>query len=216
MIGNINLYLLHASGLLDPLTDLIRAEFTNGMDKILEKLPVSDVDVCIYDSRRGVIPEIGIGGSARNAHLVFIKINPEFPDIEKSVAKRLKRTLAHELHHCMRWRNPGYGKTLLEELVTEGLACHFELEVDGGEPEQYCKALSDEDLTKFMKKAKNKFPSVDFSHGDWFFGSKEKGIPRWTGYSLGFKLVSDYLKMNPDKKASKLYATEAGEFSPIL
>ena len=81
---------------------------------------------------------------------------------------------------------------------------------------KYCKALSDEDLTKFMKKAKNKFPSVDFSHGDWFFGSKEKGIPRWTGYSLGFKLVSDYLKMNPDKKTSELYSTKAEEFLPIL
>ncbi|MEK9207401.1 MAG: DUF2268 domain-containing putative Zn-dependent protease, partial [Patescibacteria group bacterium] len=115
MVGNINLHLLNASGLLDSLSGLIEAEFTNGMDKILEKLPISDVDVCIYDSRRGVIPEIGIGGSAHNSHLVFIKINPEFPDIEKSVAKRLKRTLAHELHHCMRWRNSGYEKILLEE-----------------------------------------------------------------------------------------------------
>ena len=36
-------------------------------------------------------------------------IEDEFAKSTKTIREQLKRTLAHELHHCMRWRNPPVG-----------------------------------------------------------------------------------------------------------
>ena len=180
--------------------------------KISNKLPISDVDVAIYNNPRGIIPEVGIGGYAPNEHLVFVYLDSKFPNIKRVIREQLKRTLAHELHHCLRWRDPGYGKTLLESLVTEGLADHFDLEVNSGNPEPWCTALNVEEIVAFSKRAKIEYDNKNYDHRAWFFGSTEKGLPRWTGYALGFKLVENYLKINPAQKASELCAVKAEEF----
>lgn len=212
MKNNINLHLLNASGSFTSYKAEIEENFNKAINQITQKLPVTDVDVVISDSPRHVIPEIGIGGYAPNAHLIFISLDPKFPEFDKTITKELKRTLAHELHHTMRWRNPGYGTTLLEALVTEGLADHFDIEVFGEKPEPWCTALDKEQIKIYMKKAHKEFHNKRYAHGAWFFGSKEKGIPRWTGYTLGFALVGEYLQRNPDKKPSELYHINANEF----
>lgn len=52
-------------------------------------------------------------------------IEDEFAKSTKTIREQLKRTLAHELHHCMRWRNPGWaGYTLGFDLVKKYLAKH--------------------------------------------------------------------------------------------
>ncbi len=48
----------------------------------------------------------------------------------------------------------------------------------------------------------------------WFFGSDELGIPRWTGYSLGFKIVRGYLARNPGTKASALATAPPATLRP--
>ncbi len=209
---NVNLHILNASGLLSSVTKQIEDEFAKSLIKISDKLPISDVDVAIYNNPRGTISELGIGGYTPNGHLVFVYLDSKFPNIKRVIKEQLKRTLAHELHHCLRWRNPGYGKTLLEALLTEGLADHFDLEVNGGDLEPWCTALNREEIVAFIKRAKIEYDNKSYDHRAWFFGSKEKSIPRWTGYALGFTLVENYLKANPDKKASKLYAIKAEEF----
>lgn len=200
----------NVEGLL-PVAELIQGELNKSLNKILEKLPVSDIDIIISDDSKRIIPELGIGGYAPNDHQVFIYLNPQFPHLRETIQKHLKRTLAHELHHCMRWRSPGYGHTLLEVLVSEGLADHFDLEVNGGEAEPWCRALKAGEVAKFTEIARTEYFNRDYSHKAWFFGSKERGIPRWTGYTLGFKLVGDYLKSHPDQKPSTLYTTKAQE-----
>lgn len=41
-------------------------------------------------------------------------------------------TIIHELHHCSRSAGRGYGRTLLEALVSEALAQHFEADFREG------------------------------------------------------------------------------------
>src|SRR3989344_2722710 len=128
---NINTYILVGSGRLEPFTEKIKQKTDDSIAKISSKIPLSNLDIIIRDNPEAAIPEIGIGGYTPDGHTVFVNLNPEFRNIEKSINKELGRTLAHEINHAMRWRNPGYGKTLLEALVTEGLADHFDLEING-------------------------------------------------------------------------------------
>jgi uncharacterized protein YjaZ len=209
---NINLHLLNASGSLDAFIDDIKNNFPKAVDEISKKLDISNIDIVVYDNPLRVIPEYGIGGYSQNANLIFVSLDPKFPNLSKSIGQELKSTLAHEMHHCMRWREVGYGNTLLEALITEGLADHFDLEMYGRDPYPWDLALDKNQIEKFLKKAKAEFNNKDYDHTTWFFGSKNKNIPRWTGYSLGFKIVSDYLQKNPDKKSSSLYNTSAKEF----
>lgn len=208
---NIISHILLGSGKLTPYVDQIKREFDSAVDQIAQKIPITEVDVVIYDNPEGAIPEIGVGGYTPNSYLVFIYLDPQFSDFHNTITKELKRTSAHEMHHAIRWRNPGYGKTLLEALITEGLADHFDIEVNNESPEPWCTALSEEQIQDLLVKAKEEFNNKNYDHHAWFFGSAEKGIPRWTGYSLGFKLVESYLQKHPDKKPSTLYDAKAEE-----
>lgn len=210
---NITPHVLLGSGRLTPFAEEIKQEFNQAVAKIIKKLPVSNVDVVIYNNPEGAIPEIGIGGYTPNAHLIFVSLDTQFPNFKQAINKELKRTLAHELHHALRWKDPGYGKTLFEALITEGLAGHFDMEINNSnEPEPWDVALNEKQLKEIQTKAIKEHDNRNYNHSSWFFGSKEKGIPKWSGYTLGFNLVADFLKRHPDKKPSQLYNAKPENF----
>lgn len=98
---------------------------------------------------------------------------------------------------------------MFEALVTEGLADHFEIEVTGKNPQPWDTALTGKQVEKYLDLAQRELDHKNYNHHAWFYGSKEKHIPRWTGYSLGFRIVGEYLKKNPDRKPSRLYGVNA-------
>lgn len=114
--------------------------------------------------------------------------------------------------HLPRWlRGPGYGRTLGEAVVSEGLACHCEEEVTG-KKQPYMTALSDNDLHTYTALVKNQWKKEPYDHTEWFYNNTGKGIPHWAGYSVGYAMVGDYLKTHPTMKASQLYETPADDF----
>ena len=122
---HVRLHILNASGAFDPVASLIEDEFAKSTKTITTTLSISNVDVVVYDHPKGVIPEVGIGGYSPSAHLLFISLDAKSSTLTKTIREQLKRTLAHELHHCMRWRNPGWaGYTLGFDLVKKYLAKH--------------------------------------------------------------------------------------------
>ena len=209
---SINLHILNASGRLNDTSDQIEKEFHCAVDKISKTIPLSDTDIVIYDNPHGVIPELGIGGYTPSPHLVFIYIDPGFPNLSNMLSETFKRTLAHEMYHALRWKNPGYGKTLLEALITEGLADHFDMEINNCSPNLWDQALTEKQFRRMSIRVKKDYSNRNYNHNDWFGGSKKRGIPRWTGYSLGFHLVGEYLKNHSDKQPSGLYNIKAEEF----
>ena len=209
---NIVLHILNASGNLSSSANDIQLIFNNSIRKIVEKLPISNVDVIIADNSRGAIPEVGIGGRSLNPNLIFISINHSFPNLKKSIIEHLDRIIAHELHHCMRRIRPGYGKTLLEAMVSEGLADHFDYEINHKNPQPWTVALNKEQIKNMLEKAKVEFYSKRYDHQAWFFGRGNINIPRWAGYSLGFFIVGEYLKKYKSKKPSQIYNMKAEEF----
>ena len=210
MAVNIKLQLINRSSL-GELAELIENNFTQIIEKITDKIPVSDVIVSVFKDPKHTISEVGIGGYTPNANTLFVYLDVSHPNLNKHLVEELTATLAHELHHCLRWRNPGYGETLFEALITEGLADHFELEITKMKPRPWDKALSAKQIPEILKRAALEYDNKEYSHEDWFFGNKQRDLPRWTGYTLGFHLVSEYLK-NGTRKASELYDVSIEKF----
>lgn len=207
-MNNINIHILNSSGKLSSIEKKIKQTTEKGITRIVKTLPITDVDIVVVEDPQSAIPEIGIGGGTNNTNFVLISIDSAHPNLQTSLDTGLSRTLAHELHHAMRMRTIGYGESLLENAVSEGLADHFSMEVFGGKKSLWSDVKIN---SKIMEKAKKNFSKKDYGYYQWFFGWGGK-FPKWTGYTLGFNLVEEYLKKNPDKKPSTLYSEPAESF----
>lgn len=199
------------AGTLDRFEESIRVAIAEVLAEIEGKIVLPDVRIEINDDAKSAIPETGVGGYAPSADLLKIHIDPDFEGLEESIDTEIKSTLAHELHHCARWASIGYGNTLLEALVSEGLADHFDIEINGGAPKPWSTALAAAELEEVGKIAEKEFGNKEYSHPAWFFGADATHIPRWAGYSLGFVLVGKYLE-ETGKRASELVSESADSF----
>lgn len=155
-----------------------------------------------------------IGGSAYSPGGIDLTLDlfRQTPDHELRDA--ILRAVFHEFHHVLRWDGPGYGETLGEALVTEGLAQHFLHEVMDCEPEPWEQALSQAQLTELANTALQQFDDSGYDHSAWFFGTGEQ--PNWAGYSLGFWVVGQYLAREPGRTALGCAHTKAERFKACM
>lgn len=180
------------------------------LEYLKERFSISDVILHIEENPSKVIFENGVGGYTPDSNNIFLYFDSKNPNFEKDLELKIKSTITHEFNHAIRNRYFNWEEdTLLGAMITEGLADHFDIEVNGGEPKIWNTALSTEEIEEYLETAKEEFSSRDFDYGKWFFGSGY--IPRWTGYSLGFYLVGNYLKEN-NKKASEVTNQKAEDF----
>ncbi|WP_152045904.1 DUF2268 domain-containing putative Zn-dependent protease [Aureimonas psammosilenae] len=164
------------------------------------------VDVLIKQSKWGIIPELGLGGSCYEAHLVTIAVAPASENFAASMRNGdFGSTLAHELHHPLRHASTGYGATLGEAIVSEGLADHFATEVTGCKQPMWSNAAGLG--LDVVDQAKQELERVDYDHPAWFFG--RGSLPRWAGYAIGWELVSAYLARHPTETAGALASVNA-------
>jgi uncharacterized protein YjaZ len=209
------IHILKASGRLDPFISDINEVIEQTLKPIEEKINLQKVDIVVVDQPHGAIPEVGLGGYAPNKNLLYVYTDPARESFKEIIHKELPRTIAHELHHCARWGAVGYGESLFEALISEGLAEHFDIEVNKGEPTQWATALNPEQIQELLKKSRSSFDDKKYNHSAWFFGSDKENIPRWAGYALGFHIVGDYMS-RVGKTASELTETSADSFKQIL
>ena len=184
------LHLMNASGLLSPeLEAEVRAVAEKALERHAARLSLDGVDVAMYVTP-WTLPETGVGGYAPLSHWIQVTLTPDNPHFAGGWRTEIPATIAHELHHARRWRGPGYGSTLLEALVSEGLAQHFEADERGGPPPY---ARIPHELEPLWQRAQAELDAPGYSHSDWFYGSQSAGLPRWSGYALGYALVRRFL-----------------------
>lgn len=211
-MSSLNLHFLDARGTLKDLRNWLAASLTEIHDGAIALVPIGPLDVIVQTGKR-VIPEKGHLGYAPGPGVIFITVDPDNPALSANSEKSFERMFAHELHHAARWDGPGYGSSLGEALVSEGLAGHFVQEVCAGSPEPW-EQLDIVEIRRHVTFAARDWDRKDYSHSGWFLGVGE--LPRWLGYSLGFQLVSRFMEERVDRKASNLAKAEARAFFDSL
>ena len=119
---------------------------------------------------------------------------------------RLPALAVHELHHKVRLAfEPWYETTTVGQyLVLEGLAEAFAAETFGEELlGPWTKALSEDELEAARPALRDALEVSGFNEirgyifGDWAaarFGYEPRGLPDFVGYSMGYRLVREYLR----------------------
>ena len=201
-----------AAGSVTAYRGVLEDEATRTLELVQPLLGVSDLRIAVVADPAQVIPEVGLGGFNPDEHEVRLYVDPSWPDLEAVLRAEVMPMLAHEIHHAMRRRAVGYGSTLLEAAVSEGLADHFSVEISGSPAPPWATALTPNQLDRWLPEVVA-HTTGPYDHSAWFFGS-DPDIPRWTGYAVGFELVRLYLAENTGSRASGLVGEPAISFVP--
>ena len=157
----------------------------------------------------GAIPGIGVGGyTDPTSGTVSISLDLSVVRLDRTLRVWLPQELAHELDHTARIQvGPGYGSSLLEAMTSEGMADAFSIQCFPETPRiPWDHALTKEQERAAWADARRRLGEFD-DHAEWFFGSGD--LPRWAGYTLGFDIVSGYLRRHPALSAADLVTTDA-------
>lgn len=199
----------------DPVTRDIEREARKVLSRVQSLLPANDMTIHIALSDKSnegyVLPEWGVGGHPEGTDTVWIIVQPQNPRFKPLF---VGRGLPHEIHHAVRMRLPNWHWSLLECMIMEGLADHFMIEAVGGEPAPWDRALTEEQIQKYLPRIKRddlvaaRKPYAEFVEKyqtPWWFGrSGSDPIPGWAGYALGWRIVENYLREHPEARASSL------------
>lgn len=151
------------------------------------------------DQNSYIIPELGFGGLARfTGDRVRLHFDPANPHLIDNLPTRYPRMVAHELNHLARFQKTGRSKTLLDSLVSEGLAVTYEEQWNGEYlASRWGRALNEATLMSEWERAKKELHSQRYYHGEWFFGYNRKH-PLWAGYALGTAIVDGFMANHPN------------------
>ena len=211
-MSQITLHMLNAHEKLTVHCKWLQASLTDTYEKAKRLMLIPSLDV-VVKAGKFVIPEKGHAGFCPEAAVIYLTVDPENPAFCKNDAHSIERMFAHELHHAARWAGPGYGSTLGEALVSEGLAGHFSLELFEGEPEPW-ESLKFDIIQSHIPQLQDSWYRTDYDHNAWFYGTGD--LPRWLGYTAGFNLISRYLAASPHLKASMLATINAEELKDFI
>jgi Predicted Zn-dependent protease (DUF2268) len=177
-------------------------------------LALTGVTVKIIPDAGQAIPGWGVGGRTFGPTRVEIYLDAGDPALGMLIEQRVAPLVAHELHHAKRWRSVGYGNTLLEAMVSEGLADHFAIQLLAAAVPPWCEAFDRAATAGYLDRARPEFDSTAYSHARWFFDAGVPELPRWTAYTLGYRLVESYLAAHPGATAASLVDASAQGFRP--
>jgi len=192
--------------------DQMREIFDMTADKVITLTEPVETDIVVRHSPQNAIPELGISGQyTKDARCIDVYLDLNNTHLKNNFETEVARTLIHEYMHVVREQYvPWEDGTLLDSLIAEGLTQSFEIEVQPDLPPSiYATAFTEDELQDLWDKAKAILDQRGWSNDEWFFGSDN--IKRWSGYSLGFKLVQDKIKKS-GLKASELYKLPSKEF----
>ena len=169
-------------------------------------------DIIIYPNHAWTDETGGVDGYAMSGGVLQIKVdlrNEKFK-IDDVLGVPLKGTVFHEVNHIARWQGPGYGWTLLESTVSEGLATAYEKMIIAPNPVPH--GEYEQDLDKLLSFYKNRDKEKDstYNHNSWFLGFDPE-YPKYLGYKVGTYIVETALENNPTLTLKELTTKTAEE-----
>lgn len=209
-----SVHYLNALGELNDLVSRVDEALHAVESRARERIVPIALDIVVQSAPNAIIPEMGFGANAPRPGVIYPSIAPDSSMLAANIGEPFERTIAHELHHALRWRHVGYGETLGEALVSEGLAGRFVQELFGHNGEPWETAIPRKEFPQYAKKACAAAKTTNYDRAKWFFGRGE--LPRWVGYTLSWEIVCDFLENNPNSKPSMLVSAPAETFKPEL
>lgn len=202
------LHWLEAKGDLGPWKGQISSEIEATREVVAAFVAPPRVDILVQRGR-WVIQEIGLAGRTFDAASMMLTIDPETATFAASLGDgALRRQVAHEIHHCLRWAGPGYGRTLGEALVSEGLAGQFASHLFRTPPEVWERAVEPATADRLFPDAIS-LAAPRYDHSAWFYGTG--GYPKWLGYTIGYRLVGAWLRSRHNVDPQTFIAVPAAE-----
>jgi uncharacterized protein YjaZ len=185
------IHILDAENHLQAFESQIRESAAHAISSISQYLDL-DLDIRFSHDPEHCNPKLGIGGGAFNSGLLHIFLDSSNDNIASSIDNELLAVLAHEIHHCVRMEKVE-DLTLADRLVTEGLACQFEVEVNGNVIPSFLPAARIEAWETYFTGMKSILESKDFCSDTVFLGKCPEVFPKYAGYAVGPGLVEKYL-----------------------
>ena len=184
-------------------TDLdLAGEMRNILERVDSLLHISaPVVVRVVVNPQAAIPEVGVGAYADPASgAVTISLSPHARvPVSESLTVWLRQELANRLDVSKRILDgPGYGTTLGEVLVSEGLSDTFSVYAYPKTPPiPWDEALQPNQLQSLGAIARDDATMTDTGevHRRWFLGAGN--LPRWAGFTIGASWVRHFLTTHP-------------------
>ncbi|PVZ71601.1 DUF2268 domain-containing putative Zn-dependent protease [Pelagibaculum spongiae] len=186
---NNNISILNSTGRFSrEVRDSIALVAQQSLALIGEHFDLSDVDITFSPFYSDPAPS-GIGGYALSPFRLEILIDCNREDIVEAINKELRSVLAHEVHHCMRMAVVGSENSLADNIITEGLACYFERNFNGGVVSSLFNDMSELNWQDIYRKMKPEINSESFNFNLYFLGADVAQYAKYAGYWVGYNLV---------------------------
>jgi hypothetical protein len=171
--------------------------------------PPTTITVSYASSSSQIIPQTGTNGFTDPETGSITIVFGQTPQASLSTIMRLwlPRTFSHELDHSVRiLAGPGFGVSLLEEIISEGISSAFDMAAFPGTPNPWDRAITRSQECALWKQAQ---PLLGFPglYDQWMFGGG--GIPHWTGFTIGYDIVTGYHQRHPDTSWRAITAASA-------
>ena len=182
----------------------------HALDRINALLPGPKTTIAVsYAHPDRLIPQAGAAGftDPLTGHItVAFGATPQ-ASIDKALTLWLPRALSHEVDHSVRvLAGPGFGTTLLPQIITEGISSVFDEAAFPGPPNPWDNAISQKQQCDLWKKAKTQLDYTGL-YDLWMFGGH--GVPHWTGFTIGYHIIKDYRSRHPHVSWAALTAASA-------
>jgi len=186
--------MLNATGKLSNHTSLIENKIQYSLDRIKDYFAIDCIDITVTPYHKGDESPSGIGGYSLSPHRVELLMDCDREDLDKVIENELPAVLAHEIHHSIRISLGIPSETLGQQIVTEGMACHFEVLVTEGKVPSLFESIKDHDWRVLLEQMSPVINKKNQSVNKYFLGSTPDVFPKYAGYWVGFNLISRYLE----------------------
>ena len=185
--------ILNASERFSNVLDLLESKAQSSLIEIQKHIELPSLDIVISPCSEEYITESGILGCVSTPYVIDVLLDTDREDLSNIINNELTATIAHELHHVIRASFGVEEKSLLQILISEGLACHFETKFSHCITSKFFADVKKYEWRDLYSKMQTNLKDSDFNYPVYFGGKDIAKFPNRAGYWVGFNLVSEYI-----------------------